>query len=122
MLPAGSTVTATSTLTGARVGTPSYMAPEQAAGDAGKVGPTADVYSLGTILYEMLTGRPALPWRETMETMWQAAHHEPVPPARLAPRISRNLDTICLKCLEKDPSRRYASAGIGGRSRAIPAK
>jgi serine/threonine protein kinase len=95
---------------GAVLGTASYMAPEQAAGRVRETGPGVDVYALGAILYEMLTGRPpfrAESWRETLE---QVIHDEPPPPTRWRADVPRALETICLKCLEKAPDRRYASA------------
>jgi tetratricopeptide (TPR) repeat protein/tRNA A-37 threonylcarbamoyl transferase component Bud32 len=98
------------TQTGALLGTPSHMAPEQAAGRAGEIGPTTDVHALGTILYEMLTGRPPHRGTTVLETLEQVRSHETVAPSRLQPRIPRDLDTICLKCLEKEPRKRYASA------------
>lgn len=98
------------TRSGAIVGTPSYMSPEQAAGRNSEISPRSDVYSLGAMLYEMLTGRP--PFREdnVLDTLVQVLEGEPTLPCRLNPAISRDLELICLRCLDKDPARRYASA------------
>jgi len=92
------------------IGTPSYMAPEQASGYGDQVGPPTDVYSLGVILYEMLTGRAPLQAPTAMETLILVSIQEPVPPRRLQPRIPIDLERITLKCLEKEPAKRYPTA------------
>jgi WD40 repeat protein/serine/threonine protein kinase len=98
------------TATGAVMGTPSYMAPEQAGGSSKVIGPAADIYALGAILYECLTGRPPFRAANAVETILMVVGSDPVPPTQLAAKVPHDLETICLKCLEKDPARRYRAA------------
>jgi WD40 repeat protein/serine/threonine protein kinase/tetratricopeptide (TPR) repeat protein len=98
------------TRTGAIIGTPSYMAPEQAEGRAHAIGPATDVYGLGAIFYEMLTGRPPFESESSLTTIRQLLAEDPLRPSQLHLKLPSDLETICLKCLEKDPARRYHNA------------
>src|SRR6516225_8372250 len=98
------------TVTGQVVGTPNYLSPEQAAGEHAALGPASDVYSIGALMYELLTGRPPFLSNSLQETLSRIQNNEPVSPRALNPALHRDLETICLKCLQKEPERRYGSA------------
>ena len=98
-----------STRTGTVMGTPSYMSPEQASGQIRELGPATDQYSLGAMLYELLTGRPPFLGAKPIETILQVVRDEPIPPSKLRPKCPADLETICLKALQKSPAQRYAS-------------
>jgi hypothetical protein len=98
-------------VTGEALGTPSYMPPEQARGQMKLIGPASDVYGLGAVLYCLLTGRPPFQSDDPIDTMCQVCAEDPVPPRQLNAKIPRDLETICLKCLHKEPSHRYSAAG-----------
>jgi serine/threonine protein kinase len=104
-------LTVDQTRSGAILGTPAYMAPEQASGQSRGVGAPADVYALGVILYEVLTGRALFQAETPLDTLLLVRTRSPVPPGQIRPGIPRDLETICLKCLEKEPHRRYPAAG-----------
>src|SRR5262249_814110 len=96
---------------GAVLGTASYMSPEQAGGRGQEIGPATDIYALGAVLYELLAGRPPFKAETWNETLRQVLHDEPAPPSRWQADLAPDLETVCLKCLEKLPNRRYPSAG-----------
>jgi serine/threonine protein kinase len=99
------------TRTGDLIGTPSYMAPEQAAGRSHRSGPAGDVYALGAILYECLTGRPPFKGSSVVETLEQVLSQPVTPPRQVEPTVPPDLEAVCLKCLSKEPANRYAAAG-----------
>ena len=98
------------TRTGVIMGTPSYMAPEQAWGHTHEIGPLSDQYALGAILYELLVGRPPFQGATAIETIELARNQEPVAPTRLQPKVPRDLETICLKAIQKEPAKRFPDA------------
>jgi eukaryotic-like serine/threonine-protein kinase len=98
------------TQSGEILGTPSFMSPEQADGRANEIGPATDVYGLGAILYTLLTGRPPFQSPSPLDTLLLLRTQDPIAPSRLRPRVPRGLETVCLKCLDKRPHKRYASA------------
>ena len=102
------------TQSGSILGTPSYMAPEQAEGRIKEIGPCSDIYGLGGVLYELLTGRPPFRAASVLDTLLQVRTQEPIPPSQFQPKVPRDLETICLKCLEKDSAKRYATAAALG--------
>jgi eukaryotic-like serine/threonine-protein kinase len=102
------------TQSGSILGTPSYMAPEQAEGKNKEIGPRSDLYALGGILYEMMTGRPPFRAASVLDTLQQVRTQEPIAPSQFQPKVPRDLETICLKCLQKDPAKRYATAAALG--------
>ncbi|REJ64551.1 MAG: serine/threonine protein kinase [Planctomycetota bacterium] len=106
----GETVDQSLTRTGAILGTPSYMAPEQAAGNRGELGPATDIYSLGALLYQMLTGRPPFQAATALDTIMLVLEQDPVPPRVLNPRADHELELIALRCLQKPPDLRYENA------------
>src|SRR5262249_37148117 len=110
--PAGDSDGRGLTMTGQVMGTPGYMAPEQTRGRADAVGPACDGYALGVTLYECLVGRPPFRGSSPLETVHLMLSGDPLPPSRLRRDLPADLETICLKCLEREPARRYSSASL----------